>query len=359
MNKEKKRLVSAFAAISVSLFIIVGVIYFLSTVSSTFADYINATLSQDFRRAMASVGGLFSFSLFQAIVIALPLILFIIVYLAIKAFTHGNIVRYIINVCAVFLLVYSGHLLALGVGYHTTDISDKMQLEDSKVDEESLVQVLEILIDDINALAADMPRNGQGIFDPDCTNAEISERICESFNQFSEKYSVCGSFDSSFKTVGVANFMSYLGLTGIYTYYTGEANVNEDYPAYVRIFTAAHEMAHQRGVLRENEANFVAYIVTSSSSDPYLQYSGALDMYGYFASALYKTNKERYYSVAENLSDYAWADVAASNAVSRKYGDTFISQISDMINNLYLKSNGTEGVITYSKVVQLVISYYK
>ncbi len=359
MKRNKKRVFSLFALLSVSVFLVVGAIYFLSDFSPAFADYINGGLSQNFRRIMADIGGIVPFSLFEIFVVSIPLLIFLVVYLAIRAFTAGRGLRFVINLASIALLLYSGHLLALGVGYNTTDILVKMEIEEKAVDKDSLTEVITLLVDDINTLAPEMPRDENGVFDPGYSNETVSQRLCASYEKFAREYKFISSFDSTVKSVGAGNFMSYLGLTGIYTYYTGEANVNADPPPYVRIFTSAHEMAHQRGILRENEANFAAYIVTVTSDDPYLRYSGALEMFGYFASALYRTDKQAYFEVYETLCDEAITDIKASNAVWEKYGDTVFSRISDWVNNLYLKSNGTEGIISYSRVVELVVSYHK
>ena len=153
--------------------------------------------------------------------------------------------------------------------------------------------------------------------------------------------------------------MSYLGITGIYTSLTGEANVNTSYPDYVTIFTAAHEMCHQRGILRENEAYFVAYLITSTSQDKGLRYSASLNMFSYITSALYKTDKESYYALWDSLSESAVSDFRAASDVSNKYGDTFLEDISNWVNNLYLESSGDQGIISYSKVVELTLAYYQ
>jgi hypothetical protein len=152
--------------------------------------------------------------------------------------------------------------------------------------------------------------------------------------------------------------MSYLEITGIYTYVTGEANVNTAFPDYDVVFTSAHEMSHQRGVLRENEANFAAYAVCAESDDVNLRYSVALTMYEYISSALYRTNYERYREIALGLCDGAWDDMAASREVIQKYSDTIIGKISNKVNDIFLKSNGTAGVVTYGRVVELVVAYY-
>ena len=49
-------------------------------------------------------------------------------------------------------------------------------------------------------------------------------------------------------------------------------------------------------------------------------------MFEYVASALYKTNKDAYYEIYEELSPLAKEDIRASYAVTREYGDTFIGK---------------------------------
>jgi len=52
--------------------------------------------------------------------------------------------------------------------------------------------------------------------------------------------------------------LSWLGLTGIYSPFTGEPNVNMTVPNPELPFAASHEVAHQRGFAREDEANYLA-----------------------------------------------------------------------------------------------------
>ena len=50
-------------------------------------------------------------------------------------------------------------------------------------------------------------------------------------------------------------------------------------------------MAHQRGIAREDEANFIAFLVCMASDDPYIRYSGYLEVYEYVASSLYSDDR--------------------------------------------------------------------
>lgn len=358
MSKKFKAIVSPFAMISLSLFIIIGTIHMATDLSAELADLINGSISQGFRRLMASIGEIFPFSLFELLIACLPIILFFVIYRAVKVFPDSERrLRFVINLAAVILLIYSGHLLALGVGHNTTSISTKMELTEVEVTRDNLIETLTSLRDEVNSLADDVPRDENGVFTHGYTYARLSKEYSDAYIELAKLYDFPVGYYSTAKGVMVSEVMSYLGIGGIYTYVTGEANINTNYPDYVTTFTVAHEMSHQRGFMRENEANFMAYLLTSTSDDAGIRYSGALNMYSYFASALYKTDRDAYYEIVSGLSDLARTDIRASNAVTEKYGDTIFEEISDFINDFYLTSSGSGGIISYSRVVQLVLAY--
>ena len=68
--------------------------------------------------------------------------------------------------------------------------------------------------------------------------------------------------------------LSRLGLLGYHAALTGEAVIDPGAPAYTLAFTAAHEAAHQAGILPEGEASYAAYVALAASPDPALRYSG-------------------------------------------------------------------------------------
>ena len=356
--QQKKKIISPFFVISLCIFLPCFIGLSLSKKSAQTADLLNGTVCYAYRFLMAKISDIFPFSLFEAVIISIPFVVALIVFLAVRRFKSGEgRVRFILNLFGAVLIIFSGYILGLGIGYGTSPISEKMGIAEVEVTKENLADTMILLRDEVNALADVISVGEDGTTDPGCSLFEISDKICASYDSFYAEYGFPKSFVSHAKGVHFSTVMSYLGLGGIYTFYTGEANVNIGYPMYDVTFTAAHELSHQRGVMRENEANFMAYIVLSESDDAYLRYSAALNMYQYVASALYRTDKELYYEIARGLSDTAKADVSAANEVTRKYGDTFIADISEWINDLYLKSNGTDGVVTYGRVVILAVSY--
>ena len=357
----KKKLISPFAKVGFVVFIIVLAVYIGSRLSEPFADYINSGISAYYRMAMAAFGGLFPFSLYELALITIPLQIIAVIWIAVRKVTLDEAPgRFLINILAAALLLYSGHLMALGVAYNTTPIAERLDIAAVEVTEDRLASVMEELTEEINELSPKMKRNPDGTSTGGYTTEQTSRLICDSYRLLSEKYGVpTAVFESSVKEIRFSNVMSYFSLTGIYTFYTGEANINSLYPSYNKAFTSAHELAHQRGVLRENEANFMAYLALSTSEDEYLRYSGALSMYGYISSALYRTNKDRYYEIAARLDPGARADIIASSKVSEEYGGTIFETISTKVNDLFLKSNGTEGVVSYGMVTRLTVAYFE
>ena len=161
------------------------------------------------------------------------------------------------------------------------------------------------------------------------------------------------------KQVALSTPMTYTHISGVYTFFTGEANVNVNYPDYVVAFSAAHEMAHQRGISREDEANFVAFLVCLEAQEPFLRYSGYLNLCEYLMSALYSASPALYRSVMATLDARAWGDLSAYSAFMKKYADNPAASVSNAINNAYLTSQGTPGIRSYNLVVDLAVSYYR
>src|SRR5579872_1961160 len=79
----------------------------------------------------------------------------------------------------------------------------------------------------------------------------------------------------------------YLGYSGYYNPFTGEAQVNTCQLGFTQPYTACHEMGHQLGYARENEANFAGYLSARASPKPAFRYSAYFDLWMYAAAEMY------------------------------------------------------------------------
>jgi hypothetical protein len=156
----------------------------------------------------------------------------------------------------------------------------------------------------------------------------------------------------------LSELMSYTHITGVYSFFTGEANINVAFPDYTIPYTAAHELSHQRGIAREDEANFMAFLVCLESEDAYVRYSGYMNLFEHVASALYSADRALYGDVYASLPIDVRSEMAAYANFFQKYNNSVAGDISGAINNSFLIIHGTEGTKSYGMVVDLAVAYY-
>lgn len=342
--------------------IIALTVHLISGVSSAFADFIARYIGGTVRFVLAKATGWIPFSLAEMLVILSPIILAVLIVFAVKAVrsTKKNAyMRYMCFLLAVITTLYSLFVFTIGTAYKGTTLYEKLGVEKPKYEDPGdLVALSHYLRDRANECAEDITFDTMyGSLMP-YGRKELNDLLNEACVKASEKYKFISPLRSRFKDVVLSEPMTYTHISGVYSYFTGESNININFPDYTIPFTAAHEMAHQRGIAREEEANFVAYLICMESDDSYIRYSAYISLLEYVQSALYKADKaaysELYYSLGENiLIEYEAYDRFFDN-----YRKSVASNVSGAINDTYLKSQGqSKGTMSYSLVVGLAIAY--
>ena len=149
-----------------------------------------------------------------------------------------------------------------------------------------------------------------------------------------------------------------MGFTGFYFPFTGECNVNADFPAATLPTTVAHELSHRRGIASEQECNFLAVLASLRCDDAAYCYAGALSGYSYLAYARYSADAERWRAVRGTLDERVVADLRASGAYWAQFEGP-VDTVSIAIYDGFLKSYGTIGVKSYGACVDLLVAYFK
>src|SRR5690606_14735208 len=134
------------------------------------------------------------------------------------------------------------------------------------------------------------------------TKKEMFNRAEDIFHNSAEKYPVFKYKNASFKPSLCAWLGNHSGLTGYYNPLSGEAQVNTLVPEFLQPFIALHEIAHQVGYAKEDEANFVAFLVMKESSDTLFRYSGYLDLFLYANRNLYYADSSIAQEIRNKLS---------------------------------------------------------
>lgn len=156
-----------------------------------------------------------------------------------------------------------------------------------------------------------------------------------------------------------SRMLTWMGLSGIYSPFTGEPHVNSDMPPIAWPFTACHEVAHQRGVAREDEANFIAWLVCRESSEACHRYSGSLLALSYALGAWYREHPESALSGLSELDHRLRSDLESLWGFWAAHRGP-LSGLATVSNDLFLKGLGQDqGVRSYGGVVDLLIGWMR
>lgn len=337
------------------------VVYLISLFSVSFSDFFNHHISHYLRMIFAKITGILPFSIAEALIILLPIIIFIIVWhiWKFRCHTWKTTSIALLNVLAILAFIVTTFTLNFAVGYKGSSLDQKLLLDKQKVSATELYESTQYLMQkaDEEIKYIEFGEDGFSIM-PYGLN-EMNDKLIAAYDKFCEEYRFLRNFNSNVKPVMLSEPMSYTHITGVYTFFTGEANINVAFPDYTIPYTAAHELAHQRGISREDEANMVAFLVCIESDDPYIQYSAYVNVYEYVASALYRADKELYKEVRDTLYTSVRNEQVAYNKFFDKYDKSVASKVSGAVNDVYLKAQGTVGKKSYGMVVDLTVAYLK
>lgn len=158
------------------------------------------------------------------------------------------------------------------------------------------------------------------------------------------------------KPVLFSELMSYADIAGMYFPFTVESNINTDGPFFTIPATMGHEMAHQCGFMREDEANFIGYLACKEATDPLTRYSGYSLAYDYSIGALARVDRERAAGIADTLSEAVKADRRARSEYLKRFEGP-VAEASNAANNAYLKANQQQdGTRSYGRMVDLLLA---
>ena len=336
------------------------VLYLIAVISADFADAFNDSVGRAVRAFLAHLTSWIPFSFAEILVLLSPVLVIAVVIYAYRCRceTWRAMLVFLLCIVAVFSIFFSLFVLSFGMGYHTHTLDERLALERTDVSTEALRDTALWLVDEVNKAADGVRFAEDGFSEMPYDRKEMNDRLLTAFDAVCDEYTFIQRLNSRVKPVMLSRAMSYTHITGVYTYFTGEANLNVAFPDYTLPFTAAHELAHHRGIARENEANFVAFLVTAASEDAYIRYTAYLNLFEYVGSALYRADAMQYKTVLTVLDQRVMTELRAFSAFFDTYRDAAIADISDAVNDTYLKAHGNEaGSASYGLVVDLAVAY--
>lgn len=326
---------------------------------------LNRSLSRSFvrpvHRFLARVTNVLPFSLaelFYAVVIlgGLVYIIFRIVRMIRRKEWAKQVYIILVSLLTAASVFYGGFCLLWGVFYYGDDFMAQSGLAHEKISVEQLRVVTAYFADLANEYAPQVARDEEGVCDLD--RGAILNRSPELYTELEQDFPCLEGPEVRAKGVLCSRVMSYIDFTGFFFPFTGEANVNMDFPTSLFPATVAHELAHQRGVAKEQEANFVAVLACLQYGDPQFVYSAALMAYTYLGNALHNADYAAWEEIYSGLSEPVRRDFAANRAYWQQF-ETPVQQVSNTVYEGFLQSYDQElGLKSYGACVDLLVNYY-
>jgi hypothetical protein len=258
-------------------------------------------------------------------------------------------------VCA-GLTVYALFCVMWGVYYYADDFQTKSGIPCEEIPVEDLKLVTRYFAEMAGEYSKQVKRDENGVY---CQDRDvILSRSDEVYEKAEQLFPCLEGPEVHAKGIRFSILMSYTDYTGFFFPFTGEANVNIHYPPCTLAATVAHELAHQRGVAKEQEANFCAVLASLLYGDPDYCYSACYLAYIYLGNALYEVDYDSWYEIRSGLDENMKADIAHN----REYWQQFETPVQTVANDIYeefLQSYSQDlGLRSYGACVDLLVNYY-
>ena len=264
--------------------------------------------------------------------------------------------RMLVRLAALGLTVYALFCLMWGVYYYGDDFIEKSGLVMEDISAEELELVTVYFAAKLNEYAPQVARDAEGCCRTE--RAAVLARSPEIFRAAARRFPCLDGPEVPAKAMFFSKIMSIIDFTGFFCPFTAEANVNADFPPALFAATVAHELSHQRGVAKEQEANFVAVLASLESGDADYCYSACLLAYIHLGNALYSVNPAAVRLIGQGLREEVRLDLAENNA----YWARFESPVQTVTNTVYegflQRYEQTLGMRSYGACVDLLVKFY-
>ncbi len=227
--------------------------------------------------------------------------------------------------------------------------SQPIQVYEEKVEKTEFRKINDYFIADMNEVTKDLQFEENGEVVCPYSISEMNDLLAEEFKRLDNDYDgYFTSFTTRAKPMVSSFIYRELHITGVTFMPTTEGNINYLNVNALKPITFAHEILHTKGVMKEEDADFIALYLMLTSNNSYFRYSGyyfSLSSLNYLASL---TGVETDYEEVINSLNINYKNNRAFGSQYWKEHNAF-ADFGNWINDLYLKISGEkEGTDSYN-----------
>ncbi|MES2652893.1 MAG: DUF3810 domain-containing protein [Bacteroidota bacterium] len=253
----------------------------------------------------------------------------------------------------IILILYISFKLLWGLNYSRPSISTQLSITNEKYTVKELVLLSNFFIDRLNELHPKI--NSKQTY----SLKVIKEKSIRAYQKMEKKLPFFTYATPSFKPAMSSWAISKTGVEGYYNPLSGEANLNMLLPGWVLPFVACHEISHQLGVAREDEANLVGYLAAVNSADLNFQYSANYNMLRYLLLEVRIKSSEDYETLYKRITPGVLANFKAENEFWLKYNSQMSGYMNVAFDQFLKLNNQKSGIKSYQNIVIWLWNYHK
>lgn len=266
--------------------------------------------------------------------------------------------RWILNSVAMISLIYFSFNLFWGFNYYRLPLHAALKIDNEYTTEE-LIELTRDLIATSNEFHLSITGNDSVKVDIPYSKSQILELSILGYENIEDDFPELDYEIPSLKRSVYSIPLTYMGFNGYLNPITNEGQVNTQIVPYKIPTTASHEIGHQLGFAKENEANFLACLTTMNHPDKYFNYSGYTFALSYCLSELYRRDPELTEELVEKLNFGVKENYREVREFWEGHKNPFEPMFMSIYDSFLVANNQPDGMKSYSYVVALLVNYHK
>jgi len=255
-----------------------------------------------------------------------------------------------------FLFVYVFFYLLWGLNYSRIGIARQLNLNLTSYSVAEVDSLASTLVKRVNYYAAiTTPQQRDSFF----KKRNLFRETAYAYQLAAKQYPFLNYQPKSIKPSIFSYAGNFLGFQGYYNPFSGEGQVNTTVPIFIQPFVSCHEVGHQVGFAKENEANFSGFLACRLHPSEFFRYSVYFDMFNYTIYELNRLDSARATFYLNQLHPQVKADREELRRFFKKYKNPVEPVIMWFYDKYLLANNQPAGKRTYSQVIAFLIAYQK
>lgn len=253
------------------------------------------------------------------------------------------------------LIIYISFKLLWGLNYSRPSINTQLQISNKHYEKEGLLKLHKLFL----ARLTQLEKATANTRHQEYAIIGLEDKAAIAYNDLATRQAFFSYNYASVKSVISPWLTSKMGIEGYYNPLSGEANINDKLPAFTLPFVTCHEIAHQLGVAKEDEANLIGYLAAMNSSDLNFQYSAYYNMFRYILFEIRKKYPEDYNEIITKIPQPILNDFETERAFWAEYNGAMSVYMSATFDKILKLNNQTKGIDSYQDIVLWLYNYHE